>query len=58
MTKQYLIIYENSFGEIFRTFLDDFESKKDALSYFKKYSSKYGYKVIAIREITSDNIYL
>lgn len=58
MTKIYMIIYENNDGELFKTVKDRFTSKKEALNYFKENNTKYGYKVIAIRKITTNNIYL
>lgn len=53
-----MIIYENNDGELFKTVKDRFTSKKEALNYFKENNTKYGYKVIAIRKITTNNIYL
>jgi len=58
MKKKYLIIYVNDWDDVFKTTIDYFTSKKEALKYFKEHNIKYGYKVIAIREVTSSNIYL
>lgn len=53
--KKYLIIYENKYGDVFKK-VYDFTNRKEALSYFKKNNPNY--KVIAIRKVTSNNIYL
>ncbi len=58
MKKKYLVIYENSYGHVFKTTIAYFSSKKEALRNFKEKNTKYGYKVIAIRELTLNNIYL
>lgn len=55
--RNYLIIYETDYGDIFKK-VYSFTSKKEALRNFKEKNTKYGYKVIAIREITSNNVYL
>ncbi len=57
MKKQYLVVYENNDGDIFKKVYHH-QSKKEALTYFKELNKKYGYKVIAIRELTTNNIYL
>lgn len=57
MAKKYLIIYETKYGELFKT-ESHHSSKKEAIKHFKEHNTKYGYRIIAIREITSDNIYL
>lgn len=57
MTKKYLIIYENNDEDIFKK-VYHFPSQNEAIEYFKEHNTKYGYKVIAIRELTSGNIYL
>ena len=58
MSKKYLIVYESSYGDIFKVVREGFANQKEALKYFKENNAKYGYRVIAIREVTSDNIYL
>ena len=57
MIKNYLIIYETDYGDIFKK-VYSFTSKKKALRNFKEKNTKYGYKVIAIRTLISNNIYL
>lgn len=57
MLKKYLIIYETSYGDIFKK-VYGFTSQKEALRDFKEKNTKYGYRVIAIREVTSNNMYL
>lgn len=54
---KYLIIYENNDGDIFKRVYDGFTSKKEAIEYFKENNSLW-YKVVAIRDVTSSDIYL
>lgn len=56
MTKKYLIIYEYDDDYIFKKVYGGFESKKEALAYFKEHNPRY--KVLAIRSMTSNNKYL
>lgn len=56
MTKKYLIVYEYDEDNIFKKVYDKFTSKKEALNYFKDNNPRY--KVVAIRDVTSGNIYL
>ena len=55
--QNYLIIYENNCGDIFKK-IYYFSSKKDAIAYFKEKNTQYGYKLLAVRTLKSNNIYL
>lgn len=55
--KKYLIIYETSYGDLFKK-VYDYPSQKEALRDFKEKNTKYGYRVIVIREVTSNDMYL
>lgn len=57
MNKTFLIIYENNKKRIFKTY-GYFKTQKEAIKHFNDNNAKYGYKIIAIRAITSSNIYL
>jgi hypothetical protein len=57
MNKKFLVIYETEWSELFKTYVYA-ETQEDAVKDFKDNHAKYGFKVIAARELTLDNIYL
>jgi hypothetical protein len=57
MNKKFLVIYETKWSELFKTYVYA-ETQEEAVKDFKDKHSKYGFKVIAARELTLDNIYL
>jgi len=57
MTKTYLIIYETNYGDLFKK-VYYYPNKKEAIKDWKEKNTKYGYRMIAIRDVTSNNIYL
>ena len=57
MNKTYLIIYETNYGDLFKK-VYYYPNKKEAIKDWKEKNTKYGYRMIAIRDVTSNNIYL
>lgn len=57
MYKTFLIIYEDNKNHIFKTY-GYYKTQKEAIKDFNDNNAKYGYKIIAIRVLTTSNIYL